>query len=226
MSRGWPRKRGEKQRFSSLGKLGTIRLEKLLIANELCGFILMKGRTQPLIVVGIVTALIPTTILFVSVTYLFVVPLITGLACLFWGNCQATNAQQGRRLVIGAFACVVASVAPFVSIYVSQTPARPIKIIVPDGFRGQFQIVKDSKNGQELVIRDGAYVFEIPPSGILRVRSDRPFYRPHTTTVEYRNGTEVRAKDLGTTIGTRRIGENSWESSTEFDGTTHRWNIP
>jgi hypothetical protein len=102
---------------------------------------------------------------------------------------------------------------------------KSIHIILPNGFGGEFQIVKDSQRGQDLVEENGSWVFRIPRDGKLYVKQDWPFYQGHTETVQYENGQDVANKDLGTTAGSRSTGPNRVEASTEFDGTTHRWRV-
>ncbi|OAI39469.1 hypothetical protein AYO40_05735 [Planctomycetaceae bacterium SCGC AG-212-D15] len=94
------------------------------------------------------------------------------------------------------------------------TSTMPIKVILPTGYTGNFFIVRDRVLGQDLVQRDGFWVFEVPDSGILRIKDDDPFYQWHGEVVVDRGGHPVIVRDLGTSPGTS-------EGST--DGTTHGW---
>jgi hypothetical protein len=102
---------------------------------------------------------------------------------------------------------------------------KPIVIVLPDGFTGEFQIVKDSRTGSEPLEKNGSWVFEIPADGTLRVKGDRPFYLWHNEVIRYKNGKSVNCEHLGTTAGRRSTGPNRFEGSTEFDGTTHQWRV-
>ena len=102
---------------------------------------------------------------------------------------------------------------------------KPIWLILPNDFKGEFRIVLDSVNGVNLIERNGVWEVEIPPSGVLMVRNDRPFYRWHAEGCRYADGRIVAYQDLGTRAGTRSTGPNSSEGSTDFDGTTHRWRV-
>jgi hypothetical protein len=102
---------------------------------------------------------------------------------------------------------------------------KPVLIILPDSFKGEFQIVKDSKKGEELIEENGCWVFSIPPEGTLYVKNDRPFYLWHTEVIRYKKGGVVNCKDLGALAGSRRTGPMSEEASTDFDGTAHRWRV-
>ncbi len=100
---------------------------------------------------------------------------------------------------------------------------KPILFILPAGFRGEFQIVKDSVGGSELVERNGQWAFEIPSSGVLRVNNDRPFYRWHATQARYSDGRNVTIGASQTTAG---FNASRGDYSTEYDGTTHVWRVP
>jgi hypothetical protein len=102
---------------------------------------------------------------------------------------------------------------------------KPIRFVLPNDFKGEFCVVKDSVNGADLTERNGEWVFEIPPDGVLKVKNDRPLYRWHAQSASYADGREVACDDLGTRAGARSTGPNSSESSTNFDGTTHTWRV-
>src|SRR4051812_17496848 len=78
---------------------------------------------------------------------------------------------------------------------------KPIMIVLPDGYRGEFRIVKDSEHGRELVQHNDWWVFDIPEDGTLYVKDDWPFYRWHGFTVRYRNGRTASTAERGTTPG-------------------------
>jgi hypothetical protein len=100
-----------------------------------------------------------------------------------------------------------------------------ILIVLPNFYNGEFRIVKDSQKGQALVKENDWWVFEIPRDGTIYVREVSPFYKWHSLSVRYKNGESVDYEDLGTSLGTRSMGPNTTEGSTDFDGTTHRWQV-
>jgi len=99
---------------------------------------------------------------------------------------------------------------------------KPVLFVLPAGFRGEFRVVKDSAQGAELVERGGEWVFEIPPSGVLRVKDDRPFYRWHVERARYPDGRAVTIEGVGTRAG---FSASQGDSSTDYDGTTHTWRV-
>lgn len=114
---------------------------------------------------------------------------------------------------------------------------RRIKIVLPNDYRGEFTIVKD-KDGTGFGVTPDYYIYTVPPSGELRTPDITPFSKWHQTRIEYSDGRilfdlgrelksneGVTIEDLGTTAGSRENGLNSWEASTEFDGTTMRWKV-
>jgi hypothetical protein len=97
--------------------------------------------------------------------------------------------------------------------------------ILPNHFKGEFHVVKDSIRGEDLVERNGEWVFEIPTSGVLKVKNDQPFYLWHAVRFRYADGQAVDCEGLGVKLGSHSTGPNSSEGSTEFDGTTHSWRV-
>ncbi|WP_439624636.1 hypothetical protein [Gemmata sp.] len=101
---------------------------------------------------------------------------------------------------------------------------KPILFVLPNDFTGEFSVVKDSAHGAELVEQSVGWVIEIPPSGVLRVKDDRSFYRWHAERARYADGREVSYQHIGTMGGSRPTPHGS-EGSTDFDGTTHRYRV-
>ena len=104
---------------------------------------------------------------------------------------------------------------------------QPTRIILPDGFTGEFSIVKDRLRGEDLVFEDGFWVFRIPQSGVLTIKDDEPLYRWHGSVVQSANGKHVEVKDMGTYPGERKTGPNSSKSSTDYEKTkgTHLFSL-
>ena len=107
---------------------------------------------------------------------------------------------------------------------------RPIKIVLPNDYQGEFRIVKD-QNGTPYTLTPGYYVFTVPKSGEFRTPNIGPFFKWHRDRFEYVDGRVLdrsggfEIKDGGTTAGNRQTGPGSSEGSTDFDGTTMRWTV-
>ena len=204
----------------------------------------MKSRS--LVAIGVFTAVVPTTLLWLGVNMLFGVPLVIGLACVVVGA-RATPVPDARALFdvgdaefervardlhasrrirnLGAIACLAATALPFAISQYFGREGQPIRIVLPAGYRGEFSIVKNRSAGQPLQEESGTWIFRIPESGTLVINDDFPFYMPHKPeTVVDTAGHPVRVVDLGTTIGKVWTG-TGWKGSTKYDGTTLRWRV-
>lgn len=72
---------------------------------------------------------------------------------------------------------------------------RRVHYVLPDGYIGAFNIIVDEAKGAEALLKDGRYTYEVPPTGILRVKSFDQFRGMHEETASYRNGTEIPVLD-------------------------------
>ncbi|HEX4150095.1 MAG TPA: hypothetical protein VHY20_13945 [Pirellulales bacterium] len=183
----------------------------------------MTNQEAPwLLYTGFVTAIIPTAILALYFNPLCIVPFVVGILvfCLGW---RKWNSSKIRLPVIVLVA--VAWFGPFLlSIYLSR-PGSPIEFIVPARFSGTIEVVLDRKSGQDLRFEQGRYVFVIPSSGVLRVKEAFPFHRWHKETCRDFDGQPKDLEGGGMTGGSRQVGPNGWKSSSDFDGTTYRWEV-
>ena len=148
----------------------------------------------PLVVAGAVIMIIPSTWLFLGVTYLFVVPLVLGLVIVILGF-VGRPATGGNWLTHNATSLSIglgltAIVGPCSLIAHHNRSGPPVHFILPDGYRGAFRIVVDPV-GLDVKPTNGTYVFRIPVGGILRVKSARPFRRWHEETAAYNDGTTI-----------------------------------
>jgi len=50
-----------------------------------------------------------------------------------------------------------------------------------------FKIILDERNGVDVRLERGSYTLEIPPDGILRIKSFEPFDAWHEVTAAYKN---------------------------------------
>jgi len=73
----------------------------------------------------------------------------------------------------------------------SSTPSGPVRFIVPDGYRGAFDLILDPTNGVTFAKTNGEYVLVIPPSGQLRVRTFSILAQPHEEFAAYASGQSI-----------------------------------
>ena len=89
-----------------------------------------------------------------------------------------------------------------------------VHYVLPDGYVGMFKIILDESNGIDVQRANWRYAYEIPPDGILRVKSFAPFHNWHETKASYKNGSKVLTEDSSVKddvialrdIGTRERG--------------------
>jgi hypothetical protein len=182
-------------------------------------------RNPLLICVGLLTATLPTTCLFVSVNIYFFVPLSVGFGCVVVGCFRMPEAGKRSAAGLGLLLCLAAAVGPFALAARANRSGKSIKVVLPDGYRGEFSIVKDRAKGQDLRMQGGVWVFEIPAGGVLVVNDDSPFYMWHQETYVYADGRAAKVEELGTTAGSIQTGPGSSRANTDYDGTTHRWKV-
>lgn len=183
------------------------------------------ARNSLLVLIGAVTAVLPTTLLFLSLNIFFFVPLFVGLGCVLTGCRKSAEAGKESATHVGLILCIAAAIGPFaLAAYYNQS-GKPIRIVLPDGFRGDFLIVKDREKGQDLKLQDGEWLFEIPASGVLVINDDHPFCMWHQERFVYSDGRFAMVEILETTPGSIMTGRNSSIASTDYDGTTHHWKV-
>jgi hypothetical protein len=97
-----------------------------------------------------------------------------------------------------------------------------VTFVVPDGFKGTITLVKDSVGGVDL--EETEYTVRVPPGAELPIRDDRFFFRCYSAAVRSTSGAVLPFRDGGVQPGgpVALPGGGEW-SSTEFDGTRHRW---
>lgn len=114
---------------------------------------------------------------------------------------------------------------------------RPVKIVLPNDYRGEFTIVKD-QSGTPFTLTEEYYIFVVPPSGELRTPDIDPFFKWHKLRVEYADGRVLldysqdlyanhgmKVEGQGVSSGQLQTGPMSSEGSTDLDGTTLRWEV-
>lgn len=70
---------------------------------------------------------------------------------------------------------------------------------LPNDYRGVFKIILDEDRGAAVELKNGRYEYEIPASGVLRVKSFAPFRVMHEATAEYLDGRPIVIPD--STVG-------------------------
>jgi hypothetical protein len=175
-------------------------------------------RNPVLVCFGLLTAVVPTTCLFVSVNIYFFVPLVVGLGCAVVGCLKMPKRGQRAVTLLGVALCLTAAVGPFSLAAYFNRSGLPIRVVLPVGYRGEFSIVKDRTKGQDLKLQDGVWVFEIPAGGVLVVNDDFSLYMWHQESYVYANGRPARVESLGTTAGSIDTGPGSSRSSTDHEG--------
>ena len=184
----------------------------------------MEKKRSPLLAgIGLLTTLFPSSFLFrvPDIHYFspyFYVPLVIGIGCAAAGCVKRAVPAKGRATKIGLILCLISTVLPFTIDW----KGKPIRIVLPVSFRGEFSIVKDRTSGQELKLQDGVWVFEIPASGVLFVKEDYPFFMWHNMRYAYSDGRPLSRRSV------EEFGLAAADPSPgypESDGTTHRWKV-
>lgn len=152
-----------------------------------------KGSAWAAVVIGTLTATVPTFVLFQAVTFLFVVPLVLGLVCILLGVIALRTGGRFARHVgwIATILMLVAVVLPFGLIAYHNRSGYPIVLVVPDGYRGPVRLIIDRRQGVEVPLVDGKYTYRIPETGTLVIKDDSPFRQWHSMTAVYSSGKPI-----------------------------------
>jgi hypothetical protein len=67
----------------------------------------------------------------------------------------------------------------------------PVHFVVPAEFRGPIFLVLDESDGIEVTPTGGKYVYRIPVTGLVRIKSFKPFEPWHKETASYDDGTPI-----------------------------------
>lgn len=66
-----------------------------------------------------------------------------------------------------------------------------VHFILADGYRGSFRVVLDEALGVEPKLKNGRYIYEIPSTAELRVKTFDPFMQCHKENAAYKNGQKI-----------------------------------
>jgi hypothetical protein len=69
-----------------------------------------------------------------------------------------------------------------------------IRFVIPAGFQGAFRIIEDNSRGIDPQRINGEYVYSVPATGTLYVKSNKLFREWHRTTAEYADGTPIASE--------------------------------
>jgi hypothetical protein len=72
-----------------------------------------------------------------------------------------------------------------------------VHYILPDGYEGVFTIIEDAAAGVDVVAANQEYRYQVPESGVLRVRTIDSIRSAHLASASYRNGTRLPSGDAG-----------------------------
>lgn len=145
------------------------------------------------LMIGVLTATIPTFLLFRAVTFLFVIPLFLGLLSISLGVAAIRRGPALGKLaaVIAVALLLVAVAVPIGLIAYYNRTGYPILLVIPDNYRGSVRLVIDRDRGVDVPLRDGVYEYRIPASGKLLIREDQPFREWHTEKAVYVSGKQI-----------------------------------
>lgn len=181
-----------------------------------------KNRDGILLSIGLLTAVIPTVLLFMSVTYLFAATLATGIVATVLGF---SNPSKVRR-ISGISVCTLSVVGSFGLIAYASSSGYPIKPIIPNDFTGEIRIHLDEQNGTPPERTEDYWVYRIGDDGALLTTNVKPFYRWHQTRAEFRDGRVILdyASDIFQNHGYKLEGGGT--SITGNDpNPTHHWTL-
>lgn len=183
----------------------------------------MLNRCQ--MVIGLLTGLLSATHVLIWANLFFCIPLIAGLVCTAVACGPLLRALGRFAGLLGVGICLGTLLMAFTKTSHDVSSGKPITIVLPAGYHGPFSIVRDRVNGKDLVEKNGGWLFEIPADGVLRTKDDSPFYSWHRESVVFPDGSPAVVQSYEVRPGKVRTGPNSWEASTDYDGTIHEWTV-
>ena len=183
----------------------------------------MERRRNPLLLgLGAATAVLPSTLLIHQINLVFAIPVLIGTIIFGLGLLRT----PGSKLVLPAIAlAVVGWFGPFFLMSYLSRPGPPIRFLVPTGFQGTIELIRDRADGQPLQFDHGRCIFVMPAAGVLRIKEAYVFHHWHTEDCLDAAGKQMLLKSQGTSGGTHVTGPHSMGGSTDDDGTVYRWEV-
>lgn len=74
----------------------------------------------------------------------------------------------------------------------------PVHFILPQGFRGVFQLSLDKQNGNPIIKSNGTLIITVPTNASLTVKDDKFLSRWHRETASYPDGTLINSEVFDT----------------------------
>lgn len=74
----------------------------------------------------------------------------------------------------------------------------PLHFILPDDYVGPFRLTLDEVAGIDAALQDKRYSFEIPPGGMLKLKSFTPLAGCHRLSAAYKSGASIPVADSTT----------------------------
>lgn len=168
-----------------------------------------------LVALGIATAIVPTGILFAGVNLLFPIPFLLGIVVIGAG----LAGRAGKNAKISALVlAAVAWIGPFALTAYLNRSGPPIEFVIPVGFQGPIEVVRDRSHGDELTYEHGRYVITVPASGVVRLRVEPPVYRWHQEFCRDANGQIRRLEGKGSIAGDSHRDQSD-------DGVVNLWEV-
>jgi hypothetical protein len=187
---------------------------------------------RPTFVVGILTLVVPTICLFLSVTYLFALPLLVGIALIY-----LSFRTSARRLFWYYFATATfVWAAPYALIaYGDRT--YYVEMVVPRNYAGILTVIRDSQRGSKLEKVGEFYRLDFSESPTIYSADPWVFFHWNQTRVINTDGKilvdetsetkkgSYELKGLGTVYNYVKMGPGSYTSNSNSDGTKYRWDL-
>lgn len=101
----------------------------------------------------------------------------------------------------------------------------PVRFMLPEGFRGVFQISVDRDHGSELVKSNGMLLVVVPADGKVVVQDDSFLIRWHSQTAVYPDGSMVSEAFDTNVVALRNVGYDLHHHSWMLVGTDREFRI-
>lgn len=187
-----------------------------------------------LFALGVLTVLVAGGYWFLSASYLFILPLISGISTIFLGFFR-----KKIRIFFLIFLLLTGWILP-IGVHVYLNRSHVYVFIVPNDFLGRLTITKDEKNGIKIQKVDGKYIIDFSASQNLLVKNANILH--HWQKIELLNESRDllftnETSDSGSVVleflhiipGTIEYKEDGkiikTSSSTDYDGTKYLWEV-
>jgi hypothetical protein len=188
---------------------------------------------RPTFIMGLVTLSIPSTFLFLSVTYLFFIPLLTGILLIAFSFSRRASRFMWYSVAIATFAWV----APY-SLIAYDEQTYDVEMVVPRNYVGDLTVICDQQKGSELQKIGKFYRFDFSNSPTIYLSDPWILhrwarYRVVSTDGEIlgdesdpssSSGTRV-LNNLGSYLSSKQSSSTNAHVNGDPDGTEYRWRL-